>query len=388
MPRVTLQTARSSKADPAAIADDLMRQLGPGTGKLAMMYAARSHDHHALNEAVRQRLPRSVRLVGASTAGELDREGMHDGSVVLGLLGGDLEVGIGVGKDLTRDGVTAGMDAAKMATSELGARPSELEGRQFVGVAIDDGLRDMKEHFLLGLMDRNQGLVVVGGGAADPSAFTNLKTATSVLHVDGEVLSDAALFVLFKTEAPWAALRSHWYLPTGTTMTITKVDDTHRRALEIDGQPAARRYAELLGVEIDELPYGAPRGFAASPLALRVGSEYFIRAPLFPFEDGSISFANLLEEDSELELMRLGDPVGETARFFGEVLPAAVKSPSAALLFDCGGRKRFAEVLGKSAELSNAYRGAPPSIGFSVHFEVYCGLHLNTTLTCLAFGDG
>ncbi len=387
MPKVTLHTARSSKAGATEIADDLMGQLGSVSSKIVFMYAARSHDHQALNKAVRERLPKDVRLVGASTAGEVDRDGMHDETVVLGALDGDFEVGIGFGKNLARDGVSAGSAATKMATAELGARHSDLDGRQYVGIAIDDGLRDMKEQFLLGLMDRNQGLVVVGGGAADPSVFARNDAATSLLHVDGEVMTDAAMLVLFKTDAPWAALRSHWYHPTGKTMTITKVDDSHRMALEIDDQPAAKRYAELLGVEVGDLPYGTPTGFAASPLAIRVGNEYFLRAPLFPSPEGGILFANLLEEGTELDLMRLGDPVGETKRFFTDVLPGAVKNPSAALLFDCGGRKRFAEVLGKSRELSDAYKLAPPSVGFNVHFEMYCGFHINTTLTCLAFGS-
>src|SRR5262249_60006787 len=85
-----------------------------------------------------------------------------------------------------------------------------------------------------------------------------------------------------------AALRSHWYVPTGQTVRITKIDETAKRALEIDGQPAARRYADLLGVGVDDLEFGKPRGFAVRPTALRVGREYFIRAPWKPLDAGSI----------------------------------------------------------------------------------------------------
>ncbi len=121
------------------------------------------------------------------------------------------------------------------------------------------------------------------------------------------------LVALFRTNAPLAALRSHWYIPTGERMTITKVDETHTRALEIDGKPAAVRYADMLGCEPAELEFGTPKGFAVRPTALRVGREYFIRAPWKPIlEDNSILFANLLEEGSELELMKIGDMVGMT----------------------------------------------------------------------------
>ncbi len=130
--------------------------------------------------------------------------------------------------------------------------------------------------------------------------------ASALVHVDGEVATDAVAVALFRTDAPWAALRSHWYAPTCETMRITKVlDESAKRALEIDGKPAAARYAELLGVEIDDLEFGKPKGFVVSPTALKVGKEYFLRAPWKPLEDGSIVFANLLEEGSELELVKI-----------------------------------------------------------------------------------
>ncbi|HEU4726677.1 MAG TPA: FIST C-terminal domain-containing protein, partial [Kofleriaceae bacterium] len=167
---------------------------------------------------------------------------------------------------------------------------------------------------------------------------------------------------------------------------ITKVDSTAKRALEIDGKPAAKRYAELLGVGVDDLEFGKPKGFAVRPTALRVGREYFIRAPWKPLEDGSILFANMLEENSELELVRLADIVDSTRRFFEIDLPSRVSSPRAVLLFHCSGRKWFAESTGKASELSSAFHAAPPCAGMNVHFEIYCGFHINTTLTALAFG--
>jgi hypothetical protein len=63
-----------------------------------------------------------------------------------------------------------------------------------------------------------------------------------------------------------------------------------------------------------------------------------------------------------------------------------VTSPRAVLLFHCSGRKWFAESTGRTSELSSAFQAAPPCAGMNVHFEIYCGFHINTTLTALAFG--
>jgi hypothetical protein len=376
--------ARTAARDPGPAAEELCKQLGAANPKLVVMFASRDRDQHALNRAVRERLPKHTRLLGATTGGEIDRQGMHAGSVVVAALSGDFEVGLGIGHDMNVDAATAGETAIRSAAQQLGARADELGSRKHVALVIDDGFAFKKEELLLGVMAMNQALVAVGGGASDSEPDPAKQSA--MVHVDGDVASNAAAIALFKTDAPWAALRSHWYAPTGQTIKITKIDDTAKRALEIDGKPAAKRYAELLGVRPEDLEFGTPNGFAVRPTALRVGREYFIRAPWKPLDDGSILFANMLEEGSELELVKITDIAESTKRFFDVELPARVPNPRAALLFHCSGRKWFAQSTNKMPELSAAFHKAPPCAGMNVHFEIYCGFHINTTLTSLAFG--
>jgi hypothetical protein len=385
MPSVDMVHARTTERDPARAAEELCKQLGSAKPKLAVMFASRDRDQRALNRAVRERLPQGTRLIGATTGGEIDRDGMHAGSVVIAALSGDFDVGVGLGHGMARDAAAAGESAIRTAARELGARADDLGTRKFVALVIDDGFRYRKEELLLGVMSMNQAMVAVGGGASDSEPDPAKQSAE--LHVDGEVSTDSAIVALFKTDAPWAALRSHWYVPTGQTLRITKIDSTAKRALEIDGKPAAQRYADLLGVGVGDLEFGTPNGFAVRPTALRVGREYFIRAPWKPLDDGSILFANMLEEGSELELVKITDVVESTRRFFEQELPARVSSPRAALLFHCSGRKWYAQsTTGKIPALSEVFRAAPTCVGMNVHFEIYCGFHINTTLTALAFG--
>lgn len=384
MAKVDLRSARTAIEDPREAAEALCRQLEPVNPKLVTLFASSKRDQAALNAAMRERLPKGTRLIGATTAGEIDNEGMHQGTVVASVLEGDLEVGVGLGKGLTQDAVAAGAKALASAADDLGVRPSDLGSTSYVGLVIDDGFRYKKEELLLGVLDRCPALTLVGGGAAYHDLFA--PEARGTLHADGEVATDAVLVALVKTKANFGALRSHWYHPTGQTVRITKVDDSCTRALEIDGKPAAARYAELLDLPIADLEFGKPKGFACRPTALKVGREYFIRAPWQAMPDGSIMFANLLDEGVELELMQLGDPAGMTRAFFQEELPRRVPNPTASLLFHCGGRVFFAHALGQLEELSKSFRAAPPSAGFNVHFEIYSGFQINTTLTVLAFG--
>ncbi|MGN6106350.1 MAG: FIST signal transduction protein [Kofleriaceae bacterium] len=385
MPSVEMVHARTAARDPAAAAEELCNQLGSITPKLVVMFASRDRDQVALNHAMRARLPAGCRLLGATTAGEVDRDGMHEGTVVIAALWGDFDVGLGIGHEMSLDPAGAGEAAIRAATRELGARADELGSRKFVAIVIDDGLRYRKEEMLLGVMAMNQALVGVGGGAGD-SELDPAK-ASALVHVDGQVATNAVAVALFRTDAPWAALRSHWYAPTGQIIEITKLDATAKRVLEIDGQPAAKRYAELLGVGIEDLEFGKPNGFAVRPTALRVGREYFIRAPWMPLPDGSILFANMLEEGSELELVKLTNIAESTRRFFEVDLRSRIEDPRAALLFHCSGRKVFAQMSGQGQALSDAFRSAPTCAGMNVYFEIYCGFHINTTLTSLVFGS-
>lgn len=384
MPKTTFQSVRTELTDPDAAAEALLSQLGGAAPKLVTLFASHGRDQVALNRAVRARLPKGTRLIGATSVGELDRSGFHQGSVVLGALGGDFEVGLGLGRGLTTDAIAAGTAAMKNACDDLGVKPGDLDRRKNVGLVIDDGSRFKKEELLIGMLSGSPDVTLVGGGASSPDFNP---AAPPWVHVDGEVVTDGALVALFKTDAPFAAMRTHWYSPTGETLTVTKVDEACTRALEIDGRPAAARYAEILGVGVDELEFGLPKGFAVRPTAIKMGREYMLRAPWKPLPDGSIVFVNLLEEGTELELMRLDDIVETTRRFLAEEMPARVANPQAALLLNCGARAAFAQALGRSEELGATLAAGPPSAGFNVSFEVFNGLAVNTTLTALVFGE-
>jgi hypothetical protein len=381
MNHVSIRTCQSTLPDDARAADDLLDQLGSKEHKIVFAFAARSRDQAALHRALRERLPKTTQLVGASTAGEVTNRGYSSGSVVLGALSGDFDAGVGIGKNLAGNAAAAGSQAVEAAANALGERVARLDPRKHVGVVIDDGFRMKKEELLLGVLEKNQGLVVVGGGAGDD------KMQSSTLFVDAERYDNAVLMVLFATQTPWAALRSHCFSPTGQRVQVTKVDATSRRILELDGRPAATRYAELIGLRPDELTFGQIHNWAQYSLALRVGREYFLRAVWKADGDDSLLGMNLIPEDHELDVVRAGDIVESTRRFFSDEVPRRVPNPSAALLFDCNARRVATAMGGQLEALGNTFSLAPPCAGFNVHLETYCGFQINSTLTSLVFGE-
>lgn len=380
MPHVTVSNTRTNNSDPKQAAEELLGRLSGPTPKLAVVFADSGYDQRALNAALRERLPKDTRLLGATTVLPIDKAGYHPGHVVLATLSGDFEVGLGLGPGLTTDPAGAGARAVTHACQELGVRTSNIDPRRHVGLVIDDGFKLKKEEYLVGMLDVTPTLTLVGGGACH-SVFPN---GAPEVYVDGEVATDAVAIAVFRVDGPWAALRHHAYLPTGDRVVITKIDETAKCAIELDGKPAAQRYAELADVPLDELE---SRGtmFTLST-ALKVGREYFMRAPWRPLPDGSIMFANMLTENTELEVMKLGAMPQMMDRFFREEVPQRVASPQSILYFECGTRSHLAHATGQTEQLSAAFANAPPGIGMAASFELCNGFQLNSTMTALVFG--
>lgn len=380
MNQVNLRTAQSSTSDDVAAAEDLVAQLGGEKPKLVFTFASRGRDHKTLFRALRERLPKETRIVGASTGGELTNRGYTAGTVLLAGLSGDFDAGIGVGRGLSTNAARAGGEAMDRAASELGTRVSQLDSRKHVGVVLDDGFKMKKEELLLGALEKNQGLVVVGGGASDH------EMRSSVLYTDDGIVDDAVLTVLFATSTPWAAMRSHSYAPLGQRVRITKVDASSRRILEIDGKRAADRWSQITGIAKEQLTFSNILTFMSYSLALGVGREYFLRAVWKADDDDSLMCMNMVQEDQELDVVRAGDIVETTRRFFAEEIPRRISRPTAALFFDCEARRAVAGLGGKLDALGATFAQAPPFAGLNVHLETYCGFQINSTLTTLVFG--
>lgn len=384
MAHINLTSARTSLTDPTKAAEDLVNKLTGDTPKLALVFASSDYDQRALNAALRERLPKDTQIVGASTQQAIDNGGYHPGEIVLGAMSGAFDVSVGLGTDLSADAATAGTRAVASAAERLGVRPSDLDPQHHVGLVIDDGYKLKKEEMLIGMLDVSPSLTLIGGGASH-ALMPGEPGAAPEIHAGADVRGDAVAVALFKMNAPWAALRHHAYTPTGEKVVITKVDPSASCAVEIDGKRAVDRWAELAGVPAAELE--AHNALLTLSTALKVGREYFMRSPWKALPDGSILFANMLTENTELHVMKAGDMPDLLGRFFSEEIPAKLSSPRGVLLFECGARGMVAHALGVAEGLGPAFAKAPPAVGMRVAFEICNGFQINSTMTALAFGD-
>ena len=384
MPQIDLTSARTHETDAVKAAEALVQSLGGKAPKLAVLFAHSNLDQRALNVALRERLPKGTRLFGASTLSPLDNTGYQPGGATLGALSGDFEVAFGVGRPLHADAATAGSRALSDAARQLGVKPSDLDPRKHVGLVIDDGYKGKKEEFLVGMLDVNPTVTLVGGGASHSTPPGPGVDVAPEVHIDGEVVSDAVAVALFRMDAPWSVIRHHAYVPTNERVVITKVDGTANCAIELDGKRAVDRWSEISGVPVDQLE--AKAALITTCTALKVGREYFMRSPWKPLPDGSILFGSMLTENTELHVMKLGDMPQMLTQFFTEELRQKVQSPRGVLAFECGMRALTSHMMGTNERMAEALGKAPALAGMAAAFEVCNGFQLTSTMTGLAFG--
>lgn len=382
MANVQMKTSCSTHVDPVSAAEEALGKLGQDPIKLALAFVPGCYEHAPYHDALRARLPKDTQLVSCSSGGgELTNAGYLENTLVVTALAGDLDVGVGYAKGISRDAVAAGASAIEAASRQLGVRVQDMDRRYGV-IVIDDGIRMKKEELLIGIHERNQGLVSVGGGAGGYRFMQD----PGFIGVNGETFMDGVVTIAFKTDAKWDALRSHWYKPTGKLIELTKVDVVNRRILEIDGKSAGQRLAELMDVPPEYLTMNRVDELLRWSLAMRVGREYFNRAIIKSAEDDSLQSVNMVQEGLELEIMRIGDMVEMTRNFFQNEIPERVPNPTGALLFDCGTRRMSGKIFGNLDQLSETLKLAPPCAGLTVEFETYCGFMINSTATSVIFG--
>jgi hypothetical protein len=154
---------------------------------------------------------------------------------------------------------------------------------------------------------------------------------------------------------------------------------------ELDGFPAARRYAQLIA-HSGGLGEGALDDVVASshPFAAYVGGRPYVRS-VAKLDGDSLQFACAIEVGTVLRLMRAGDLVGTTERALATAANEVGGRPSAMIAFSCLGRHREALTRGLTAPLAALYDRAAVT-GFHSFGEQVGALLVNHTLTGLVLG--
>jgi hypothetical protein len=344
---------------------ELLEELGEEP-ELVLLFASTKYDQQRVLDGLHSKLGANVRLAGCSSYAEINSEEGLTGSVTaMGLTLKNIAV------ETFRVDSSTGNSAA--CGTLLGERVAAF--RPDLLLVFPDGLQLNSTRFLLGL----QGVLgmhfpIIGGVAADGGTFTQ----TFEYH-DREAITGGATAVAFKGDIQIVTAAKSGWIPVGSTLTCTKVEDGNV-LLELNGRPALDIYKEWLGPRADEMPFIGcefPIGLVGGvPSTQNLPDEQVLLLRAVKGVDEArkaIVFGGDVPEGAEVRMTRATkEDVIRGADEAGVKICEAMAEPSFALFFDCIARKlvlgpRYKQELKTSFDRIGAH---VPKIGFYTFGEL------------------
>ena len=180
---------------------------------------------------------------------------------------------------------------------------------------------------------------------------------------------------------PFRVFKTQNFVPTQIKLVVTAADTENRIVHELNAEPAAREYAAAIGLLPDDL---GPFSFASYPLVVKVGGDYYCRSIRNMNPDGSLSFFCAIDEGLVFTVARPQDMLRSTATKLAEI-DGQLGGIDFVLGFDCALRRLDAENRQIRHQMEDLYKRYG-IVGFHTYGEQYNAMHLNQTLTGIAFG--
>ncbi|MBW2650001.1 MAG: FIST C-terminal domain-containing protein [Deltaproteobacteria bacterium] len=373
--KLEVKNGASFSKDEEQAVQELYDQIYQPDAEVVIFFCSSKYDLDKLGNALKTRF--SCSLIGCTTAGEITSAGYHEGSLVgTSLATNALKVHPHYIFPLSQFSATGAEAMAGSIRKEL-RFSSTFDKDMMFGFLLIDGLSMLEEQATSFIHSQFENVSIIGGSAGDDTKFESTK-----VYWDGRFVSNAAVFTLFETTLPFYIFRTQHFQPTEKKLVITESDQTNRRVIEIDGEPAAREYAEILGLKIDELTSTV---FSNHPVMLKIGGEYYVRSIQKVNDDESLAFFCAIDNGLVLSV---AEGIGLVKNLENQLLEVKKRIPNLKLILGCDCILRRLELQEKKlmddvCRLIKDY----PFIGFSTYGEQYNAIHVNQTLTGVAIGE-
>jgi hypothetical protein len=371
-----LRVGASREPAPKDAVHEVQSALGDVRDGCVIFFSSVRYDRNDLSAVLANSFA-GARVVGCSTAGEIAPDGYTRGSMVaVHLPAGEFATVATLIENLAAFAPVEGQQRVREAVASLQDRAlAPVAGHTF-GLVLIDGMSRQEEWVVSTLSSALGDIPLFGGSAGDDLSFDD-----TYVYSDGIFRRDAAVLLLVNTPAPFHVFRTQHFVHTDRKMVVTAADPTARRVTEINGEPAAREYARMVGLDVSRL---APMAFAANPVVVRVGGLYYVRSIQKVNEDESLTFFCAIDEGIVLTVAEGLDIVENLREALADVR-REVGEPRLIIGCDCVLRRLEVERKALGAEVSELL-AANHVIGFSTYGEQFNAMHVNQTFTGVAIG--
>ena len=290
--------------------------------------------------------------------GYLNKETGYSGMM---LFGGDLEVVTAGSKKTDETPREIGRRIAKEAISKLQGK--DLEPDYFFMSASPAN----EEEYMKGIEDIIGDVPVFGGSAAD----NTVEGKWSILN-DGEAFADGCVIAIFYTNGEMKNLYTGAYHETENAGIITKVEG-RRTLVEIDHEPALKKYAEWTGQNVNDIMGGnLLTATITAPLGVKdpIGKVTAIRHPMAGNDDYSMNIgADLVTNTAVIQMENTPEGIlkanAETVAKVSELMNTDINSY---FLIHCGGRRLGLAIAGIEEKIYPEIKKAIPDKEFLMVF--------------------
>lgn len=354
-------------------ADHLSALTARGGYSFALAYFSKSRcSAEDVIEVMRR--AHNVPFAACSTAGEITPRGLDDGQLVVLLFPSkyfSVAANSFVGSHGGIENIVSDVHAMKTSFVEN----NHGAGKIFA-LCLMDGASFMEEAITAAFHWGLDDIPLLGGSAGD-----NMNFEETCLILNGKLVEERAILLLIHSRLPVEIFKTENFVPSDEKLVVTRSDPDRRIVHELNAAPAALAYAEVIGTD----PYAlTPQSFASHPLVMRVGGEYYCRSIQKVNEDYSLSFFCAVDDGIVLTVAEQTG-MARTTRKALSVVGDKLGEVDFVLGFDCVLRQidaRNRQVTHKISEIYRDYR----VVGFNTYGEQYRSMHLNQTLTGVAFG--
>ncbi|WP_414691098.1 nitric oxide-sensing protein NosP [Noviherbaspirillum sp.] len=372
-----VRTAQSCASDARVAVRELHAAIQQPNLELVIFFCSSLYDLNAVADEM-NRLFVGVTAVGCTTAGEIGPAGYRNHSICgVSFSAGVCSAVIGRVGELQRFEIARGRRYAQSLLQQLESHAPAADSRNTFAFLLIDGMARREEAVARALQDGLGEIPLVGGSAGD-----DLELSRAWVFHQNQFHSDSAVLILVSTALPFKIFKTQHFVSETERLVVTEADASHRVVKEINGLPAAEEYARVVGVSVNDLN---PQRFAASPVVVAVDGTDYVRSIQKANPDGSLTFYCAIDEGLVLRVVRGVDLQGNLERAFDN-LRAAVGPLRVVIACDCVLRNLEITQSGLK-ESVGAVLHRNNVVGFSTYGEQFRGVHVNQTLTGIAFGS-
>ena len=373
-----IRIAQSCEPDPRAAVREFCARVSQPDMALVIFFCSDQYDRDMLAAEMGRRFA-GVQVVGCTTAGEIGPTGCRDHSVAGVSLASSICTAVsGRVEHLQQFEIATGRAVARELLDRLeDSAPDSDRSSRFAFLLID-GLSVREELVAHALQETLGEIPVVGGSAGNGLSF-----ASTYIYSEGRFFADSAVLVVASTLLPIRTFKTQHFLPTDERLVVTEADPAQRVVREINGLPAAGEYARTLGIAAGDL---GPLQFASSPVVVLIDGDNYVRSIQKANHDGSLTFFCAIETGVVLRVAKGVDLMANLEDALAR-LRAQIGPLQLVLTCDCILRKLEIVDSGLTERVGDIL-SANNAVGFNTYGEQFCGVHVNQTLTGIAFGSG